>query len=107
MRALAPFRAPHLLRRAVRLGQSGLKISRLVLGCMSYGDKGWGDWLLGERDGVEHIRAAYAAGINAFDTANVYSNGTSERILGTAIRELQLPRDEIVVMTKVRPLPSR
>jgi aryl-alcohol dehydrogenase-like predicted oxidoreductase len=70
---------------------------------MSYGERAWGDWLLGERDGVAHIQAAYAAGINAFDTANVYSNGASERILGTAIRELALPRDEIVIMTKVGP----
>jgi aryl-alcohol dehydrogenase-like predicted oxidoreductase len=69
---------------------------------MSYGNREWGDWLLDEKEGIAHIKAAFEAGINSFDTANVYSNGTSEVILGKAIKELQLPRDEIVVMTKVR-----
>jgi aryl-alcohol dehydrogenase-like predicted oxidoreductase len=69
---------------------------------MSYGNREWGDWLLDEKEGIAHIKAAFEAGINSFDTANVYSNGTSEVILGKAIKELQLPRDEIVVMTKAR-----
>jgi aryl-alcohol dehydrogenase-like predicted oxidoreductase len=69
---------------------------------MSYGSREWGDWLLDEKEGIAHIKAAYDAGINAFDTANVYSNGMSEVILGKAIRECNLPRDVIVVMTKVR-----
>ncbi|KAJ3902063.1 aryl-alcohol dehydrogenase [Lentinula edodes] len=69
----------------VRLGNSGLKVSRLILGCMSYGSPEWQDWVLPE--------AAHDAGINTFDTANVYSNGLSE-LHG-------LPREDIVVMTKV------
>ncbi|KAG8983058.1 hypothetical protein FRB90_006334 [Tulasnella sp. 427] len=85
----------------VRLGKSGLKISRLVLGCMSYGSPDWQGWVLGEEEGLKHIKAAYDMGINAFDTANVYSNGLSEVILGKAIKKYNLPRDEIVVMTKV------
>lgn len=85
----------------VRLGQSGLKVSRIILGIMSYGSPEWSGWVLGEKEGVEHIKAAYEAGIQTFDTANVYSNGESERILGKAIKELKLPRDEIVVMTKL------
>ncbi|CAE6527091.1 unnamed protein product [Rhizoctonia solani] len=85
----------------VRLGNSGLKVSRLILGLMSYGNKQWNEWVLDEEEGIKHIKAAYDAGIQTFDTANVYSNGDSERILGKAIKELNLPRDEIVVMTKV------
>ncbi|KAJ7928819.1 aryl-alcohol dehydrogenase [Mycena leptocephala] len=86
----------------VRLGQSGLKISKIVLGCMSYGHpKYMGSWVLDEEEASKHIKAAYDAGINAFDTANAYSSGISEEILGRAIKQHQLPRDEIVVMTKV------
>jgi len=85
----------------VRLGKSGLKISKIVLGCMSYGTPEWQGWVLPEEESFEHIKAAYDAGINAFDTANVYSNGKSEEILGKAIKKYNLPRDEIVVMTKV------
>ncbi|KAG8721365.1 hypothetical protein FRC11_002929, partial [Ceratobasidium sp. 423] len=91
----------------VRLGNSGLKISRLILGLMSYGNKEYGEWVLDEAEGIEHIKAAYEAGIQTFDTANVYSNGDSERILGKAIKQLNLPRDEIVVMTKVYHLVAR
>jgi aryl-alcohol dehydrogenase-like predicted oxidoreductase len=85
-----------------RLGNSGLSVSRLCLGCMSYGDttKGWhGDWLLGEDDSRPFFRQALEAGINFFDTANGYSGGTSEEITGKLLREMA-SRDEIVVATK-------
>ncbi|MBD2841136.1 aldo/keto reductase [Erythrobacter rubeus] len=85
-----------------RLGNSGLKVSRLCLGCMSYGDttKGWhGDWLLGEEESRPFFRQALEAGINFFDTANQYSGGTSEEMTGKLLRELA-KRDEIVVATK-------
>ncbi|KAJ7744204.1 NADP-dependent oxidoreductase domain-containing protein [Mycena metata] len=86
----------------IRLGTSGLKVSKIILGCMSYGDPNWsGNWVLGEEEAEKHIKAAYDAGINTFDTANVYSNGLSEEVLGRAIKKHNLPRDEIVVMTKV------
>ncbi|KAJ6485422.1 NADP-dependent oxidoreductase domain-containing protein [Mycena vitilis] len=86
----------------VRLGSSGLKVSRIILGCMSYGDPKWsGGWVLGDEEASKHIKAAYDAGINAFDTANAYSNGVSEEVLGRAIKKHNLPRDEIVVLTKV------
>ncbi|KAJ6481057.1 aryl-alcohol dehydrogenase [Mycena sanguinolenta] len=87
----------------VRLGNSGLKVSKIIFGCMSYGSPGWGGnkWVLPEKDGLEQIKFAYDAGINAFDTAAVYSDGMSEEILGKAIKQFNLPRDEIVVMTKV------
>jgi 1-deoxyxylulose-5-phosphate synthase len=85
-----------------RLGKSGLTVSRLCLGCMSYGDtsKGWhGDWLLGEDTARPFFREALEAGINFFDTANIYSGGTSEEITGKLLKEMAR-RDEIVVATK-------
>ena len=85
-----------------RLGSSGLSVSRLCLGCMSYGDtsKGWhGDWLLGEDAARPFFREALEAGINFFDTANIYSGGTSEEITGKLLRDMAR-RDEIVVATK-------
>ncbi|KAJ7774942.1 NADP-dependent oxidoreductase domain-containing protein [Mycena metata] len=78
-----------------------VKVSRIILGCMSYGTPEWQTWVLPEEEGLKHIKVAYDAGINTFDTANVYSNGLSEVVLGKAIKEFNLPRDEIVVMTKV------
>ncbi|KAG8909637.1 hypothetical protein FRC02_007653, partial [Tulasnella sp. 418] len=91
----------------VRLGKSGLKVSKIILGCMSYGSSKWQPWVLDEEESIEHIKAAYDLGINAFDTANVYSNGESEVVLGKAIKKHNLPRDEIVVMTKVYGTVSR
>ncbi|KAJ7509547.1 aryl-alcohol dehydrogenase [Mycena galericulata] len=87
----------------VRLGNSGLKVSKIIFGCMSYGSPEWRgqSWILSEDVGIEHIKFAYDAGINAFDTAAVYSDGMSEEILGKAIKQHKLPRDEIVVMTKL------
>ncbi|KAJ3575321.1 hypothetical protein NP233_g1173 [Leucocoprinus birnbaumii] len=85
----------------VRLGNSGLKVSKIILGCMSYGTPDWQGWVLPEEESIKHIKAAYDAGINTFDTANVYSNGLSETILGKAIKQHNLPRDEIVILTKV------
>ncbi|KAI0047529.1 Aldo/keto reductase [Auriscalpium vulgare] len=85
----------------VRLGSSGLKISRIVLGCMSYGTPDWEKWVLGEEEGISHIKFAYENGIQTFDTADIYSNGLSEVVLGKAIKHLNLPREEIVIMTKL------
>jgi len=86
----------------VNLGPSGLKVSRLCLGCMSYGDtsKGWhGDWVLSENESRPFIREAVEAGINFFDTANMYSRGASEEVIGRLLPEFAR-RDEIVVATK-------
>ncbi len=85
-----------------RLGRTGLEISRICLGCMSFGDPGSGahDWTLGEEESRPIMRAAWEAGINFFDTANVYSAGTSEEIVGKILKELA-PRDQIVLATKV------
>ncbi|PBK93992.1 Aldo keto reductase [Armillaria gallica] len=85
----------------VRLGNSGLKVSKIILGCMSYGSTEWQPWVLSKEQGIEHIKAAYDAGINTFDTADTYSNGLSEVILGEAIKTHNIPRERIVVLTKV------
>lgn len=84
----------------VRLGNSGLKVSKLILGTMQFGDPNWQGWVLPEEESIKAIKAAYDAGIQTFDTADTYSNGLSEVVLGKAIKQLNLPRDEIVVMTK-------
>ncbi|KAJ3973585.1 aryl-alcohol dehydrogenase [Lentinula raphanica] len=83
-----------------RLGNSGLKVSKIILGTMQYGSPEWQPWVLGEEEAIKHIKTAYDAGIQTFDTADAYSNGLSEIILGKAIKQLNLPRDEIVIMTK-------
>jgi len=95
--------APTVTKRVpyVRLGKSGLKVSRIILGMMSYGDPRWRAWVLGENEAIEHVKFAYEHGVNTFDTANLYSNGVSEVYLGRAIKALNLPREEIVVMTKL------
>ena len=85
-----------------RLGNTGLEVSRLCLGCMSYGepDRGSHPWTLTEEQSRPFIRKALELGINFFDTANVYSDGTSEEILGRAVREYST-RDDVVIATKV------
>jgi aryl-alcohol dehydrogenase-like predicted oxidoreductase len=85
-----------------RLGNTGLEVSRLCLGCMSYGepDRGSHPWTLTEEQSRPFIRKAIELGINFFDTANVYSDGTSEEILGRAIRDYST-RDDVVIATKV------
>jgi aryl-alcohol dehydrogenase-like predicted oxidoreductase len=86
----------------VKLGSTGMDVSRIALGCMSYGEPGRGnhEWTLDEEASRPFIRAAVEAGINFFDTANVYSAGSSEEIVGRALREYA-DRDEIVLATKV------
>lgn len=85
-----------------RVGNSGLKVSRIALGCMSYGDprKGWNPWVLREEHSRPLIRAALEAGIILFDTSNNYSEGASEEVLGRAIKDFAR-RDEVVLATKV------
>ncbi|MEO8757643.1 MAG: aldo/keto reductase [Devosia sp.] len=84
-----------------RLGRTGLEVSRICLGCMSFGDAKLGrEWVLDLEHSRPIIRAAWEAGINFYDTANVYSGGTSEEITGTVLKELA-PRDQIVLATKV------
>ncbi|MGW3731124.1 aldo/keto reductase, partial [Streptomyces sp. NPDC000851] len=86
----------------VKLGSTGLDVSRICLGCMTYGlpDRGVHEWTLDEEASRPLIRQALEAGITFFDTANVYSDGTSEEIVGKALRDFAR-RDEIVLATKV------
>jgi aryl-alcohol dehydrogenase-like predicted oxidoreductase len=85
----------------VRFGSTGLKVSRICLGCMSYGgpSERW-PWALDEEHSRPFIQRALESGINFFDTANVYSNGGSEKVIGKALRDFA-PRDEVVIATKV------
>ena len=88
--------------RYTKLGRTGLDVSRICLGCMSYGapDRGNHAWTLGEAQSRPFLRRALDLGINFFDTANVYSGGSSEEIVGRALLEFA-PRDELVIATKV------
>ena len=83
------------------LGKTGLKVSRLCLGCMSYGSSKWRDWVLDEEESRPFFKQALDAGINFFDTADMYSNGASEEVTGRALKKLGIRREEIVVATKV------
>src|ERR1035437_4040291 len=85
----------------VNLGSTGVKVSRICLGCMTYGAKKWREWVLEEQESRPLIRHAIEAGINFFDTADVYSVGASEEILGRALKEFGPPRDRLVIATKV------
>ena len=83
------------------LGKTGLKVSRLCLGCMSYGSSKWRDWVLDEEESRPFFKQALDAGINFFDTADMYSNGASEEVTGRALKKLGIRREEVVVATKV------
>jgi aryl-alcohol dehydrogenase-like predicted oxidoreductase len=84
----------------VRLGATGLRVSRLCLGAMTYGDPGWSSWVLTEEQGRPFIKRAIEHGINFFDTADMYSLGRSEEVLGRALRDFS-SRDKVVIATKV------
>jgi len=84
----------------VRLGSTGLKVSRICLGVMTYGDPAWRPWILSEEAGRPFIRRALEYGINFFDTADMYSLGKSEEVLGRALKDFA-SRDRVVIATKV------
>jgi aryl-alcohol dehydrogenase-like predicted oxidoreductase len=84
----------------VNFGKTGLKVSRICLGCMTYGTPQWRDWVLDEEASRPFFRRALEAGINFFDTADVYSIGISEEVTGRALKDLAR-RDEVVIATKV------
>ena len=84
----------------VRFGTTGLQVSRLCLGCMTYGDPAWREWVLEEEASRPFIRDALERGINFFDTADMYSLGRSEEIVGRALKDYAR-RDEVVIATKV------
>jgi 1-deoxyxylulose-5-phosphate synthase len=89
-----------LLMLYINLGDTGLKVSRICLGMMTYGSPEWRDWVLSEDDSRPFVRRAVEGGINFFDTADAYSRGVSEQVTGRLLREFAR-RDEVVVATKV------
>ena len=103
----------------IKLGSTGLEVSRICLGCMTFGipDRGAHTWTLADEKSRPIIKRALQLGVNFFDTANVYSDGTSEEIVGRALKDFA-SRDEVVIATKVwarmrpgaqwaRPVPPR
>src|ERR1700751_1324862 len=82
-----------------RLGNSGLKVSRICLGAMTYGTPEWRPWVLDEAASAPLIARAFEHGINFFDTADMYSRGVSEQLLGRALNRLAR-RDQVVIATK-------
>jgi aryl-alcohol dehydrogenase-like predicted oxidoreductase len=83
-----------------KLGNTGLEVSRICLGCMTYGDPDWRPWTLGEKEARRHFEVALEAGINFFDTADMYSNGVSEEVTGKLLSEMAA-RDDYVLASKV------
>ena len=85
----------------VNLGNSGLKVSKVIMGCMTFGSDKWQPWVMNEEESLPIFEHAYKAGINTWDTADVYSNGLSEEIVGKALKKYNIPRERVVIMTKV------
>ena len=83
------------------LGKTGMKVSRLCLGMMSYGSKQWREWVLNEEEARPFVKCALDAGINFFDTADVYSTGESEKITGNLFKHFGVKRENIILATKV------
>ena len=83
------------------LGSAGVKVSRICLGCMTYGSKRWRQWVLDEEEGRPFIKRALELGINFFDTADMYSLGKSEEVLGRALKDFGPSRTDLVIATKV------
>ena len=86
--------------KTMRLGSSDLEVSRIALGCLTYGDPDWRSWILDQEGARPHFERALALGINFFDTADMYSKGVSEKITGALLRELA-DRDDYVLASKV------
>jgi len=83
-----------------QLGKSGLKVSVPILGAMSFGSDKWAPWVINENDAIPLLKAAWDRGVTTIDTANVYSNGESERIVGRFIKQYNIPRDKLIIATK-------
>ena len=85
----------------IKLGKTDIEVSKICLGCMGFGDDSMYKWSLDPKDTKEIVAYAYDKGINFFDTANQYSNGTSEEYLGKAIKDLGIRREDVVIASKV------
>ncbi|KAF4976269.1 hypothetical protein FZEAL_7037 [Fusarium zealandicum] len=86
-----------------RLGNTGLKVSKIILGCMTFGSSTWegAPWVLDEEESMDVIKAAYDNGINTWDTADTYSNGKSEVVVGKALQKFNIPRQKVVILSKI------
>ncbi|MBT4162872.1 MAG: aldo/keto reductase [Gammaproteobacteria bacterium] len=82
------------------LGNTGLQVSQICLGMMTYGSKAWRDWILDYEEALPILTRAWEAGINFYDTADVYSNGVSEEVMGRMVKDLGIDREDIVIATK-------
>ncbi|KAF2489111.1 aldo-keto reductase [Lophium mytilinum] len=85
----------------VQLGSSGLRVSVPILGTMAIGSKEWMPWTIEEAEGLELLKAAYDRGLTTWDTANVYSSGVNEEIVGKAIKTFDLPRSKLTILAKI------
>ncbi|GES66846.1 aryl-alcohol dehydrogenase [Aspergillus terreus] len=83
-----------------RLGDSGLKVSKIILGAMTFGTPEWQGWVLNEEESLPLLEHAYKKGIRTWDTADMYSHGKSEEIVGKALKKYNIPRSRVVIMTK-------
>lgn len=83
-----------------RLGSSGLKISKVIFGCMSFGSSKWQEWVIEEAEALPLLKHAYDVGLNTWDTADLYSNGLSEQIIGKALKQYEIPRNKVVILSK-------
>ena len=82
------------------LGNSGLKVSKVIFGCMSFGSPKWQEWVIDEAAALPLLKHAFDVGLNTWDTADVYSNGESEKIIGKALKQYNIPRNKIVILSK-------
>jgi len=83
-----------------RLGKSGLRVSVPILGLMGIGSSKWSDWVVNEPEALALLKAAWEKGVTTWDTANAYSNGESERIIGKALKKFNIPRHRVTILTK-------
>lgn len=83
-----------------QLGKCGLRISVPILGAMSFGDPEWQSWVLDEEKSLPLLKAAYDRGLNTWDTADIYSNGASEKIIAKALKKYSIPRHKIIILSK-------
>ncbi|KAG6855349.1 hypothetical protein H0H87_004589 [Tephrocybe sp. NHM501043] len=95
---MSSFTSPKIQYR--QLGKSGLRVSVPIVGAMSFGSSQWADWVVEEEATIKVLQAAWDMGINTIDTANVYSNGESERIIGQWIEQNKIPRERLIIATK-------
>ncbi|KAK9454027.1 NADP-dependent oxidoreductase domain-containing protein [Dipodascopsis uninucleata] len=84
-----------------RVGDSGLYVSKIILGAASYGSSKWQEWVLEEDEALPLLEYAFKMGINTWDTADAYSNGVSEEIIGKALKKYNIPREQVVILSKI------